>query len=299
MSSQLFDTTKASRIGNRRINQDRCVVIQSQHYALLALADGMGGHPKGEKAAQIFVDTCESFFFKASKPIPNPRHFLSKMILHAHDEITAYGFDQSPAIDPRTTGVVALIQGRKAYWAHVGDSRFYLIRGAHVQTRTLDHSYVEHLKREGMISEEDQQTHPQRHYVTRCLGGSFSAPGVSLGDAELLEHDDVLFLCSDGLWAHMDEEEMIAAFQSELSLQDGVANLVREAELAAFPDSDNVTAVALRWKGHKKDRQTPTAEPSQRKRLVMPEGLAEKDRLHQAIEALTSAIDEFETKNRK
>lgn len=299
MNSRLFDTAKASRIGNRRTNQDRCVAIQSQHYALLALGDGMGGHPKGELAAQIFVDTCESFFFKASKPIANPRHFLSKMIIHAHDEITAYGFDQEPAIDPRTTGVVALIQGRKAYWAHVGDSRFYLIRGANVQTRTLDHSYVEHLKREGMISEADQQKHPQRHYVTRCLGGSFSAPGVTLGDAVLLEHDDVLFLCSDGLWGHIDEEEMVAAFQSELPLHEALTNLVREAELAAFPDSDNVTAVALRWKGHKKPAQDAAAKTRAGQQTGIPRDLAEKDRLHKAIEELTSVIDQFETKGRK
>jgi len=291
VSAQPYEIAKATRLGNRKINQDRCSALQSQGYAMLILADGMGGHPQGEKAAQIVVDTCESLFLQASKPITNPRRFLHELLVKAHDEITAYGFKQTPAIDPRSTGVIALVQHDKIQWAHVGDSRFYLFRKGRLHAKTLDHSYVEQLRQGGRLSEKEALKHPQRHYVTRCLGGTFTAPAVSVSDPLRLEEGDVLFMCSDGLWTHLDEEEIGATLESTPPLDEKLETLVREAELAGFPESDNVTAVAMRW--HKPEVPPRVRHTAQAQR---PRG---KPHLAKAIDELHQAIDEFSSKTDK
>lgn len=287
MSGTRFEVGKESRLGNRRINQDRCGIVQSVDYALVFLGDGMGGHPRGEMAAQILMDMAEQHFYREPKPVAAPREFIKRMFVDAHREIQSFGFAQTPAIDPRTTGVVALVQTGMVHWAHVGDSRFYLFRKGKLLTRTTDHSYVEQLRREGMISADERDTHPQRHYVTRCLGGSPSPPNITFGESARLLDGDVLLLCSDGFWANIEEEEMASALQSEEPLDKTIKALARAAEVAAHPESDNVTVIALRLRDE--CRSIPSASADQ------AEG-QNPDRLHSAIDELTQAIGVFENK---
>ena len=159
-------------------------------------------------AAQILTDTCHDYFHLTPKPILNPNGFLNRLLQKAHESILSFGYDQSPAIDPRTTAVVVLIQDDVAHWAHAGDSRLYLFRDNRVQAKTTDHSYVERLKQQGVISNKEQQTHPQRNYVTKCLGGNIASPEVSFGKHRL-EAGDVILLCSDGLWGQTGEELLL------------------------------------------------------------------------------------------
>lgn len=299
MKPHPFVTGQATRLGNRKNNQDRCIIVQSLDYALLGLADGMGGHPKGEFAAQIFTDTCESFFYKERKPIANPKQFLSELILKAHQEITKFGLDHSPSIDPRTTGIVVLIQDGTATWAHVGDSRLYLYRDNKTHTRTLDHSYVEKLVQDGVITEAQRETHPQRHYVTRCLGGSFTDPGITLGEPIKLKPKDTIMLCSDGLWTHMDHNMIASRLISTQQFPETVDNLAGEAEKLAHPESDNVTLVALRWEGI--DPMDKISQPAPTVASKPSTPITGLDPLSKAIEELTQAIDAYEelTKEKK
>lgn len=207
------ESAHSSLIGDRKINQDRCIQIREGDTALLGLADGMGGHPRGEVAAQLLIDTCQNYFSLTPHPILNPSSFLTRLLHKAHEDIVAFGYDQQPAIDPRTTAVACLIQKNVAHWAHAGDSRLYLLREMRVLSRTVDHSYVERLKQQGVISAEEQEAHPQRNYVTRCLGGSLASPDITLGKHKL-QAGDILLLCSDGFWGSVDEAHMLSSLFS-------------------------------------------------------------------------------------
>ncbi len=248
MSNQAFHTAQVSLVGNRSNNQDRMAVLRSAGTALLVVADGMGGHPKGEEAAQLVIDTSMNQFMRVQKPLVEPHAFLQTICLQAHEAILRYGLDQFPVIDPRTTIVLALIQEGRVYWGHVGDSRLYLIRDGVAFERTRDHSYVEELLQRGSISHDDASHHPFRNYVTRCLGGVGTDPVLTVREKPMvLQKNDVLVLCSDGLWGPLGDERLSAAFDSEEPLD---ALLERTANMAAEeanPSSDNVTAVALRW----------------------------------------------------
>jgi serine/threonine protein phosphatase PrpC len=243
-----YELAQTSLLGNRKSNQDRCLVLEAPDAILLALADGMGGHPRGESAAQILMDTSRKAFLTSRKPIANPRVFLSGLLELAHRQILEFGQQQTPPIEPRTTGVLCLIQGNKAHWAHLGDSRLYVMRAGVICFRTDDHSYVEHLRQQGLISSAQVHTHRFRNFVTRCLGGQNNHPVAELGEPFSLQEEDIILLCSDGFWAPLPERALVNALSDKAqAFTTRLENLAQQAESTSKPESDNVTGVALRW----------------------------------------------------
>lgn len=283
-----LNIAQATLRGDRKINQDRFISIEAEGSILLGLADGMGGHPKGEVAAQILIDTCKSFFHRTDKPIHSPREFLHRLLQKAHENITAYGLEHDPPIKPRTTAVVALIQEGVARWAHAGDSRLYLFRNGKTLQRTADHSYVQHLEDHGMISHDKMKTHPQRNYVTRCLGGNITSPEITVSKAARLKDGDAIMLCSDGLWGKVDEFQMAKAFCSNTPLAQTIEAAVKIAAENAAPNSDNVTSIALRW--HMDRTETADLTPPQEVQKQDPD----QDDITQVLDELKSAIEQFE-----
>ncbi len=286
MNSDDFEIGQASLLGNRKNNQDRCIAVESNEAILLGLADGMGGHPKGDRAAEILTETCDRFFYQTQRPIRKPREFLTRLLQKSHENIIAFGLDQYPAIDPRTTAVVALIQDGIVYSAHAGDSRFYLFRDGILHYKTEDHSYVARLEEHGIISAEERENHPQQNYVTRCLGGEISVPEVTISKPIRLQNGDSILLCSDGLWSHIKEDVIGTAMQAATKIPETILRLARQAEESAFPESDNVTAIGLRWHGEK-EQDSDTSQLDE----VAPK--SPEDELNRAIEDLKHAIKGF------
>jgi serine/threonine protein phosphatase PrpC len=243
-----YEIAWKSLLGNRKTNQDRCLVLQAPDTVLLALADGMGGHPQGEQAAQILMDISRKAFLTSRKPIANPRVFLSGLLDLAHHQILEFGQQQTPPIEPRSTGVLCLIQQGTAQWAHLGDSRLYVMRENHILIRTDDHSYVEHLRRQGLISSSQAQNHRMRNFVTRCLGGQNNQPVAELSDPFSLQYRDIILLCSDGLWGPLNERLLVDRLHDKSRpFPEILEHLANQAEHTSQPESDNVTGVALRW----------------------------------------------------
>ena len=247
--------------GSRAINQDRTDYAERDNSVLLVLADGLGGHAGGELAAELFVQLALQSFKSVKKPIiENPSAFLALTILNAHRAIVAYGEKQQPMIEPRTTGVLCLIQEGYAYWAHVGDSRLYHFRGKQLLQRTADHSSVEELHQDGLITEEEMTSHPQKGRLLKCIGGP-RQPVISLGEETLLKTGDVLLLCSDGLWEALPPEDIVQ-YTSGKVLDEEIEEMLIEAE-DRLPVSDNITAICLRW-----DDKPTTALPLQANKAV-------------------------------
>ncbi|MEN8107133.1 MAG: protein phosphatase 2C domain-containing protein [Pseudomonadota bacterium] len=238
-----YETASITRQGDRAENQDRCAVAGSGTAFLLLLADGMGGHPRGELAAQVFIDSLLRQFDEQREPVAP--EFLPQAFTRAHADIIAAGQQAMPPVEPCTTGVACLVGNGTACWAHVGDSRLYLLRNDAIQARTRDHSYVEELIQLGELAEADREQHPLRNYVTQALGGSAGPPEVTLTGSVTLEPGDVLLLCSDGLWAALPETRLLELAGAG-SLQAAVEKLAVTAEGNSSPLSDNVTLLALR-----------------------------------------------------
>ena len=162
-------TASCNRLGNRSSNQDRCLVLERSDRVLVAVADGMGGHARGDLAAQTAVNTLRQRFLNQHDRITEPEQFLKAALEIAHLETVEAGRSSTPPVEPRTTCVACLVQGNQAWWAHVGDSRLYLLRNGRLVTRTRDHTPVEDLLQSGVINEDELSTHPLRNSVNRCL----------------------------------------------------------------------------------------------------------------------------------
>jgi protein phosphatase len=163
----------------------------------------------------------------------------------AHREILRYQDTHGLPESPRTTIVACVVQGGRAWWAHAGDSRLYLLRDGRVLIRTRDHSKVQSLIDLGLIDERDSCTHPERNKVMNCLGSPFE-PTIELGGDVALEPGDTLMLCSDGVWSALPEDALIEPLTVE-SVLSGVPRLVQQAVGHAGPMADNATVLAMTW----------------------------------------------------
>jgi serine/threonine protein phosphatase PrpC len=240
-----------SLVGHREDNQDRVSVAVSEHAALLMVVDGMGGHAEGARAAEAAMKSLLESFSQQTHPIFDPLGFLHLALGRAHDQVVALGVGLAVEARPRATCAVCLVQQGNAFWAHVGDSRVYHIRDGAMLERTRDHSHVEQLLREGMITEDELQAHPMRNFVECCLGGDAHIPEMTINSRRPLKPNDVLLLCTDGIWANLKDSD-IAGFAAAPrgapnDLRAALTRLCQRAVNASSPYSDNATAATLRW----------------------------------------------------
>jgi len=167
-------TCTASLIGSREENEDRAVVVAERGLTLLAVADGMGGHEAGGEAAQAAIDAL-SAAFKAFEH-GDVAAFFRGAFSDAHRAVVQLGDYMPIEVRPRTTAVAALVDHELVWFAHLGDSRAYLLRAGGVMVRTRDHSHVERMVAAGELPEERRHGHPLRNLVDRCLGGDPDDP---------------------------------------------------------------------------------------------------------------------------
>jgi PPM family protein phosphatase len=240
-----FETAEVSLLGDREENQDRAAVQAHNGSMLLVVADGMGGHSGGALAAEVAVDSlCRSF--TAAAPGIEPRALLQSALEAAHDAVVAVGDKVGLGSRPRATCAACMIRDEHASWGHVGDSRVYLARANIVITRTRDHTPIESLLQDGLISEDEIAGHPMRHYVEYCLGGAAERPLITISEPVPLEHGDLLLVCSDGLWSGIADHDIAAGPEVGTALADWLARVAGRAVRVGTPYSDNTTAVALR-----------------------------------------------------
>ncbi|MBE0613402.1 MAG: serine/threonine-protein phosphatase [Burkholderiales bacterium] len=241
-----FSIYQESRRGARKSNQDRIAYCYSRDALLMLVADGMGGHLHGERAAQIaMLHITEAFRREAAPGLSDPASFLHRTLTDAHRAIVRNAEESGLPESPRTTCVACVVQDNTAFWAHAGDSRLYYIRDGKVLARTKDHSLVQQLIDSGRIREEAVAAHPDRNRIFNCLG-SQRLPRVDLSGEMPLSAGDTLILCSDGLWGPL-SEKIISSAVLNMGIMQGIPDLLDDAERRAGRDCDNISVVALTW----------------------------------------------------
>lgn len=239
-----FAVYQVSRKGGREKNEDRMGYCYTRDAGLFALADGMGGHPEGEVAAQLALQTLAAIFQREARPsLREPMRVLHDAILAAHHQLLRYASERSLGDTPRTTVVACVLQGNSAYWAHCGDSRLYLVRGDKLIARTRDHSYSE--LQDTLAQVVPMGERMNRNVLFTCLG-SPGKPVVDTTGPLLLQSGDRILLCSDGLWGHL-SDAVIADQLASRPISDAVPELVEQALRLGGVRSDNVTAIAVEW----------------------------------------------------
>jgi serine/threonine protein phosphatase PrpC len=239
-----FSVYQVSRRGGREKNEDRMGYCYTRDAGLFALADGMGGHPEGEVASQLALQTISALFQREARPrLQDPLRFLQEATLAGHQQLLRYATQKSLLDTPRTTLVACVIQDNTAYWAHCGDSRLYLVRGDRLVARTRDHSYSELQDTLSLVVPIGSRVN--RNVLFTCLG-SPGKPVVDTAGPLLVQPGDRVMLCSDGLWGAL-SDATITEVLSTHTVADAVPELVERALRAAGEKSDNVTVLAVEW----------------------------------------------------
>jgi PPM family protein phosphatase len=237
-----FSVFQISRKGGREKNEDRMGYCYTRESGLFVLADGMGGHPDGEVAAQLALQTISALYQKEARPVVGDiTEFLSLSLMAAHHQIIRYASEKGMLDTPRTTLVAAIVQGSAATWVHCGDSRLYVVRDGELLTRTRDHSYLEQQTGAGVVRLE----HINRNILFTCLG-SPTKPVFEVTGPVALQQGDKILLCSDGLWGSLSDAEIVRHLSTQ-PVSEAVPDLVEAALRSGGEHSDNVTVIALEW----------------------------------------------------
>ncbi len=235
MSLRVVEQAFRSDTGRQRTaNED-------SYYAsapLFAVADGMGGAQAGEVASRIAAESFEP----AQRTDESPEAYLRAIALTANRRIHSLAEHDSSRSGMGTTLTAALVEGSSVSFAHVGDSRAYVLRDGELRLLTSDHSLVEELRRQGRLTPEQAEDHPQRSIITRALGPEAEVEVDTLSFSA--RPDDVFLICSDGLTTMIKDEQIAEILTSSETLGDAVSRLVREANEAG--GRDNITVVAFR-----------------------------------------------------
>jgi len=218
----------------RRRNEDSYVIAPP----LFAVADGMGGAQGGEVASKLAAAALED-----TDPgrLTGPARVAS-LIQEANRRV-----HERSSVDPATSGMgttmtVALVESEGVVIGHVGDTRAYRVRDGRIQQLTDDHSLVNELLKSGKLSPEEAETHPQRSVITRAVG---TDPDVDVDSFIVDARDgDVFLICSDGLTAMVDDEDILHVVEHNHDNLDQVTKLLVAAANRGGGE-DNITVVTF------------------------------------------------------
>jgi serine/threonine protein phosphatase PrpC len=231
--------------GDRSEQQDRVAVLQgrqAQRCALGVLADGLGGRSGGALAAENVILTAQNCFDRFAPSLESPAHFFTTLVdeVHAVLKLTALATDK----EPHSTFASVLVQPDRVDWCHVGDSRIYHFRGTELRHCTSDHTYAWQLVTEGRATAERALRHPQAQMLVNSIGGQ-RKPWAEIGGIADPCPDDSFLLCSDGLWAYFDPDELAQIIVSR-SCREAAALLIDLARERARGRGDNCSLVLMK-----------------------------------------------------
>lgn len=222
----------------RRENQDRMSRFSCPHGEVFIVADGMGGHKGGSQAASMVVDGFERWLHHSP-----PRQSLRAAMRAASVEVNAGVCAAATSGDPLTdrmgsTAVILVVSGRDVLVGHLGDSRAYLWRAGRLVRLTRDHTWVQQLVDQHLLSEEEARNHPESSVLAHAFGRE-SELSLELSPSLAIRPGDAILLCSDGLSGYLTDDEIAGILAGGDEPQQAVGRLV-EAALATG-GHDNIT----------------------------------------------------------
>ncbi len=173
---------------------------------LVMIADGMGGHVGGKMASGIAVDAFRSAF--VSSDLEDPEAALTEALSAAHLAIRGFVREHPEYSGMGTTCTAAVLRDGQLYYGHVGDSRLYLVRESKITQLTRDHTMVGRMVEQGLLREDEVKDHPDRHVLISAMGVGESLFADLPGAPIPLLPEDILLLCTDGLYDTISDEEL-------------------------------------------------------------------------------------------
>ena len=204
----------------------------------------MGGYNGGEIASQLAIQTAKNYIENNFKDIEKDRDSIIQLLGSSMEYANMVVYEkakENPELQGMgTTLEICLVYNNKVYIGHVGDSRIYRVRKQFIRKLTQDHSYVQKLVKEGTITKEQAEHHPQKNMLMKALGcNAFVEPDVMVKG---FLKDDILIMCSDGL-SNMVDQQTIYEMASK-NIEQATKDLVQLAKDRG--GYDNITVVIIK-----------------------------------------------------
>lgn len=228
--------------GMRSNNEDSIGMYQKEESYCFILADGLGGHGKGEVASQLAVQAVTEDFVSENSDMD----FLDRSFLDAQEAVMDGQNNDRRASDMKTTLVVLHIGETFCRWGHIGDSRLYYFLNSRLVKRTLDHSVPQMLVQIGEIKEKQIRKHPDRNRLLRVLGAETDELNYQLSEVVEKEGRQAFLICSDGFWELIEERKMEKTLKASTGPEQWLS-LMKNIVLknGRNTDMDNYSAIAV------------------------------------------------------
>jgi len=234
----LSDTGKV-----RKINEDSYFSYQNDCLLGAMVADGMGGHAKGEVASKMATMIVKDHIIRGFDPdmdYVELGEMIRRAFIEANSEIFEYSRRREESAGMGTTASMAFIFKGKLIVVHVGDSRVYTVKDGDIQQVTTDHSLVQELLSRGRITSDEAKNYPQRNVITRAIGSEASIKV----DVRIVDYNnETILVSSDGLTNLVSDRQIMEIIDGCEDLQEGVEELVALANKKGGPD--NITCIAF------------------------------------------------------
>ncbi len=227
----------------RKENQDALLTFLGEDFSLFVVCDGMGGHNSGKLASEISINTIKTFIVSEFGNYTDFNLLLNDALHEANSKVIKIANSNPENENMGSTAVVLLVVSNKAFIAHSGDSRLYLIRDNNIKQITKDHSVVQTLIDKGQITPEESKKHPSRNEITNVIGLENNFFADVLSQPILLKKNDKILLCSDGLYSLVPDAEILNVINKNDFAKS--VNILIEKALESR-GNDNIAAIIVK-----------------------------------------------------
>lgn len=229
--------------GSREINEDYVLTEQKANNHIFVLADGLGGHGRGEEASKLVAEEIVNYFNSSNDFINE----MDKAFAYAQDKLLAKQREAAAKFEMKTTVVVLVITDKEVRWGHIGDSRLYMFKKSRIKTRTLDHSVPQMLALAKDIKEKEIRFHPDRNKLLRVMGIQWGANSYELSKIQKRKSNTSFLLCSDGFWELITEKDMETFHKRSVDSKNWLNEMLSVIRKnGENKNMDNFSAIAVR-----------------------------------------------------
>ncbi|NEQ23511.1 MAG: Stp1/IreP family PP2C-type Ser/Thr phosphatase [Microcoleus sp. SIO2G3] len=223
----------------RNVNQDDFYIDPEGRF--FVVADGMGGHAGGQEASQLATQAIQTHLEQHWQSAISSEELLEQALYEANQAIILDQQEHPERSDMGTTAVVVIFRNEQPWFAHVGDSRLYRLRGSNLEQITEDHTWVARAMKAGDITPEQARMHPWRHVLSQCLGRK-DLQHIDVHPMDV-QPGDRLLLCSDGLTEELSDALIASSLEPSMDYEQAAVNLVDSAKEKG--GRDNITVVIV------------------------------------------------------
>ncbi len=229
--------------GSRPVNEDYVITEQKNGSRIFIVADGLGGHGKGDEASRFAAREFVRCFLASENFIND----MGAAFSYVQQELLKKQEESFAKYQMKTTLVVLLVTKDKIRWGFIGDSRLYMLKNSKIEERTLDHSVPQRLAISGDISENEIRFHPDRNKLLRVMGSEWGASSYELSQIKGRTPNTSFLLCTDGFWELVDDIQIEQTHRQTKNSLGWVLEMYRIIKKnGEGKNMDNLSAIAIR-----------------------------------------------------